>query len=171
MKIRVAHLLAGAALVFGCSDATTPPADGSFRARLGGARVLALSGPSNARSFFAEEFPTEERFGISMFSPQGDTLRTIGIQCPGHEVPAPGTYTVDPSGSKCMGGYSRFVSTSQAGTTVLEQASASSGRVTFTAAGAGQVAGTFELSGVLVEGTDSVGTLGVSGAFSAELLP
>jgi hypothetical protein len=30
MKIRVAHLLAGAALVLGCSDATTPPADGSF---------------------------------------------------------------------------------------------------------------------------------------------
>jgi hypothetical protein len=169
MKIRVAHLIAGAALVLGCSDATTPPAAGSFRARLGGARVLALSGSSNARSFFTEEFPTE-RFGISMFSPQGDTLRTIGIHCPGHDVPAPGRYNVDASGTQCMGGYSRIVSTIQDGTTVLVRARASSGRVTFTAADAGQVAGTFGLSGVLVEGTDSVGTLDVSGAFSAELL-
>jgi hypothetical protein len=169
MKIRVAHLIAGAALVLGCSDAATSPADGSFRAQLGGARMLSLSGSSIARSFFVEEFPTE-RFGISMFSPQGDTLRTIGIHCPGHEVPAPGTYTVDASGSQCMGGYSRIASTSQAGTVVLAQARASSGRVTFTAAGAGQAVGTFELSGVLVEGTDSVGTLGVSGAFSADLL-
>lgn len=169
MKIRVAHLFPGAALVLGCSDATTSPAHGSFQARLAGARTLALSGPSNARAFFAEQFPTE-RFGISMFSPLGDTLRTIAIHCPGHEVPAPGTYTVDASGLQCMGDYSRFLSTSQAGTVVLEQATASAGRVTFTAAEAGQVAGTFELSGVLVAGTDSVGTLGVSGAFSAELL-
>jgi hypothetical protein len=169
MKMRVAHLIAGAALVLGCSDAITSPAAGSFRARLGGARMLALLGPSNARPFFTEDSPTE-RFGISMFSPQGDTLRTIGIQCPGHEVPAAGTYTVDASGSQCMGGYSRIVSTSQAGTVVLEQARAASGRVTFTAADAGQAAGTFELSGVLVEGTDSVGTLDVSGAFSADLL-
>jgi hypothetical protein len=131
--------------------------------------VLALSGPSYARPFFAEQFPTE-RFGLSMPAARGDTLLAVGIHCPGHEVPAPGTYTVDASGAQCMGGYSRISSTSQAGTTVLEQASASSGRVTFAAASAGQVVGTFEFSGVLVEGTDSVGTLGVSGAFSAELL-
>jgi hypothetical protein len=169
MKIRVASLLSIAALVLGCSDATAP-AGGTFRAQLSGARVLALSGSSIARAFSTEEFP-DERFAISMFAAQGDTLLTIGIHCPGHEVPAPGTYTVDTSASGCMGGYSRIVSTSQAGTTVLEDASASSGRLTITAASAGQAVGMFALSGVLMAGADSVGTLSASGAFSAEVLP
>jgi hypothetical protein len=168
MKIRVAHLLSGAALALGCSDATAP-ADGAFRARLAGARVLALAGSSNARAFSTEEFP-DERFHVSMFAAQGDTLRTIGIHCPGHDVPAPGTYTVNASRSQCMGGYSRMVSTLQAGTTVLEQVTATSGQVTFTAASAGQAVGTFGFSGVLVVGTDSVGTVAASGSFNAEVL-
>ncbi len=156
----------------GCSDATAP-APGTFRARLTGARLASLSGTSNASAITTEALPGWV-FAIRMFDGQGDTLRSISIQCPGQEPPAPGTYAIDTvvnfSEPDCLGGYGRLISTLE-GTTILELASASSGRVTINASSTDQLEGTFNFSGMLVVGLDSVGTVAASGTFSAVLVP
>jgi hypothetical protein len=75
------------------------------------------------------------------------------------------------AGLSGAGSYSRLTSTQQAGTTVVEHATASSGSVTITATDGGRIRGTFNFSGILVAGSDSMGTLGVSGTFDAVMLP
>jgi hypothetical protein len=158
-----------AILLIGCSDATAP-APGTFRARLNGARVVALSGVSNAGPFFSVQYP-DARLAIRMFATDGDTVRAIVIHCPGQDVPSPGTYAVSPSESDCGGSYSRVVSTQETGIIVLEQASASSGSVTINSSDGSQAAGTFSFQGTLVVGSDTDGTLTASGAFSAAVGP
>ncbi len=169
MKTRAACWFLGAGLIIGCSDVTAP-APGMFRAQLSGARVAAMSGPSNAGPIFSEQFP-DPQFAIRMFAPQGDTIRVIAIHCPGQEPPARGRYAVNVSESDCLGSYSRVVSTLEGGATVLEQASASSGTVTISSSSEGQTVGTFNFTGILVLGSDSAGSMAASGAFSAGVVP
>jgi hypothetical protein len=63
------------------------------------------------------------------------------------------------------------VSSLENGTTVLERAEASSGQLTISESGGGQVAGTFGWSGTLLVGSDPGGTLSASGSFSADAAP
>jgi hypothetical protein len=168
MNQPAARLLLGAVLLSGCSE-SAEPSPGMFRAQLEGVRVATLSGSSNAAPIFTEEFP-EPRFTIRMFASQGDTVRAIVIGCPGEQSPPSGTYAVDPSGSSCVGSYSRSISTPEVGAIVLERMTASSGSVRISESGAGQTSGTFDFSGILVVGSDSLGTLDISGLFSALVL-
>jgi hypothetical protein len=168
MKSLACRLL-GASLLISCSD-TTAPAAGTFRARLNGGRVADLSGESNAGPFFSVEYPSA-RFAMRMFDTRGDEVRAIVIHCPGEDPPAPGTYAVSESESDCAGSYSRVVATLETGTTVLEQATASSGGLTISTSAEGQAAGTFNFQGILVTGSDSGATLSVSGIFSAAVGP
>jgi hypothetical protein len=168
VKTGAACLLFSAVLTTGCSDAAAP-SPGMFRARLSGALVATMSGPSNAGTIFTEASGTQ--FAIRMFTPQGDTLRSLSIACPGEEPPATGTYAVNESGSDCVGGYGSLVSTLETGTIILEQLSASSGSVTISPSSEGQIEGIFSFAGTLVVGSDSVGSVAASGAFSADVLP
>src|SRR5918996_2357169 len=142
MNHPAARLFLGAVLLSGCSE-SAEPSPGMFRAQLEGARVATLSGPSNAGPTFTEEFP-EPRFTIRMFASQGDTIRAIVIGCRGEQPPPSGTYAVDPSGSGCVGSYSRSIATPDVGAIVLEQTTASAGSVRITESGAGQTSGTFD---------------------------
>ena len=169
MKTPVTRVFLGAVLLIGCSDVTAPAA-GMFQAQLSGARVATMSGPSNAGTSFTADFP-DTRFAIRMFATQGDTVRVITFLCPGEAPPAPGTYPVTQAASDCPGRYSRVVSTLAGGTVVLEQAAASFGSLTISPSGEGQTVGTFSITGLLVVGTDSVGTLDASGTFSATVGP
>jgi hypothetical protein len=169
MKTRTACSLSGAILIVGCSEGTGP-SPGVFRAQLSGARVAAMSGASNAGVIYTVDFP-DARFAIRMFAQRGDTVRVITILCPGEEPPAPGTYAVTASVSDCPGTYSRVVFPVEGGTIILEQASASSGSVTISASSGDQTVGTFTFTGILVVGTDSVGTVAASGEFSAAVGP
>jgi hypothetical protein len=166
VKQSCALLLAGAVLS-ACSGSTAP-SPGTFRAQLTGARVASWSGPSNAGVASSVEFP-DQQFAIRMFAPRGDTIQTLGIRCPGEQPPGSGAHTLNPTGADCVGSYSRIVSTLEGGTFVLEIMAASSGNLTIGPSPEGQTTGTFDFSGPLIVGSDSVGTLEVSGAFSAEL--
>lgn len=169
MEIRVASRCFGALMLLGCSDGSetaAPPPGGEFQARLTGARTAVLSGSSNAGSIYTEAAPAG-LFAIRMFAGHGDTIRAIVIDCPGQDRPATGTYPVSAAAEQCGGGYSRVVSTPGAGTIILELASASSGSVKITRSSDGQVAGTFSFNGILVVGSDSVGTVAASGGFNA----
>jgi hypothetical protein len=168
MKMSIGWLFCGTILMIGCSDATAP-APGMFQARLSGARVASMSGVSNGRAGFTEEAGAQ--FGIGMFALERDTARSISISWPGDQPPAPGTYALNGSGSECSGGYTRSFSSFETGTTFLEQLSASSGRVIVSSSSGGQVMGTFIFTGILVAGSDSVGSVTASGAFSAEVIP
>jgi hypothetical protein len=128
--------------------------------------VAALSGVSNANAFGTEESPAP-RFHIAMYAPQGDTLRTLSVDCPGQEPPEPGTYSLGESESDCHGHYGRQLSTSENGTIIFESLSASSGVVRITAVEQGLTTGTFDFSGTLIIGESSAGVLGASGSFSA----
>jgi hypothetical protein len=169
MTHRIARLVAGATLLFACSDGTGP-SSGTFRAQLSGALVAALSGPSNARAFTTEE-SADPRFAISMFAPQGDTIRSLSVDCPGQEPPEPGTYSVGESESACHGSYVRLLSTLENGTIIFERLSASSGVVRISAVEQGLTTGTFQFSGTLVVGESPAGTMGASGSFSATTVP
>jgi hypothetical protein len=130
-----------------------------------------MSGASNAGTIYTVDFP-DGRFAIRMFAEQGDTVGVITILCPGQEPPAPGMYAVTASESDCPGTYTRAVFPPEGGAIILEQASASSGSVTIISTSSGdQTAGTFSFSGILVVGSDSVGTVTASGEFSAVVGP
>ena len=169
MTHRTACLVAGATFLFACSDGTGPPS-GTFRAQLSGAHVATLSGPSNARAFATEESP-DPRFAINMFAPQGDTIRSLSVDCPGQEPPAPGTYSVGESESDCHGSYGRLLSTLENGTIIFERLSASSGVVRISAVEQGLTTGTFRFSGTLIVGESPAGVMGASGSFSATTVP
>jgi hypothetical protein len=169
MTYRTACLIAGAIFLFACSDGTGP-SSGTFRAQLSGALATALSGPSNARAITTEDSP-DPRFTISMFAPQGDTIRSLSIGCPGQEPPEPGAYSVGESGSDCHGSYVRLLSTLNGGTIIFESLSASSGVVRITTVEQGLTAETFNFSGTLVVGESSAGVMGASGSFSATTVP
>jgi len=169
MTHRTACLVAGATLLFACSDGTGP-SSGTFRAQLRGAHVAALFGPSNARAFATEESP-DPRFVINMFAPQGDTIRFLSVGCPGQEPPEPGTYSVAESESACHGSYVRLLSTLENGTIIFERLSASSGVVRISAVEQGLTAGTFDFSGTLVVGETPAGVMGASGSFNATTVP
>jgi hypothetical protein len=129
-----------------------------------------MSGASNAGAIYTVDFP-DARFAIRMFAEQGDTVGVITILCPGQEPPAPGTYAVTASESDCPGTYSRVLFPPEGGAVILEQASASSGSLTISTSSGDQTAGTFSFSGILVVGSDSVGTVTASGEFSAVVGP
>jgi hypothetical protein len=151
-------------LLGGCSD--PPDLDpGTFRAQLSGARTASLSGASNAGIVFGE-FPGS-RYAIRMFDERGDTVRALVVHCAAEGPPAPATYEITAAGEECAGSYARLVSSLEQGTTVLERAEASSGRLTITESAGDQVVGTVALSGALVVGSDP-GTLHASGSFSAD---
>jgi hypothetical protein len=167
---RRGFVLCAVLLLGGCSD--PPDLDpGTFRAQLSGALTGSLSGPSNASTVFIEPFPGP-RFSIRMFAAQqGDTVRGLSVHCAGDAPPAPGTYEITAAGAQCAAGYVRLVSSLENGTTVLERAEASSGQLTISESGGGQVAGTFGWSGTLLVGSDPGGTLSASGSFSADAAP
>ncbi len=167
MTNRWALLLPLGIAVNGCSDSAAP-APGMFRAQLTGARVATLSGPSTGERNFTEEFP-ELHFVIRMQAPRGDTIQALMIRCRGDQSPAPGTHTIDLSGEDCVASYSRAVLMSQPGTIVRERMEAASGTLTIENPAAGQAAGTFAVEGTLRFDSDSVGILGASGRFSADL--
>ena len=169
MKTPTACSIFGAVIIAGCSEGTAP-SPGTFQAQLSGARMAALSGASNAGTIYTVDFP-DARFAIRMFAEPGDTVRVITILCPGQEPPAPGTYAVTALESDCPGTYTRAVFPPEGGTIILEQASASSGSVRIITSSGDQTAGTFTFSGILVVGSDSVGTVTASGEFSAVVGP
>jgi len=132
--------------------------------------VATLSGASNARAFSTEASP-DPRFVISMFAPQGDTIRFLSVGCPGQEPPEPGTYSVGESESVCHGSYVRLLSTLENGTIIFERLSASSGLVRISAVEQGLTTGAFDFSGTLVVGESPAGVMGASGSFSATTVP
>jgi len=167
MHLRVASLGIEALLLLGCSDGSGPtlPEPGLFQARLSGARAGALSGSSQGSVIYLEEAP-DGRFTIQMYAVRADTLRSLGIDCPGLTYPAPGTYAIGIGFEDCRGSYGRFAS----GTTEPERATATSGSVTVTPLSDGHLGGTFRFEGILVVGADSVGTLAAAGSFNAVVL-
>jgi hypothetical protein len=169
MNTRAVCMLLGASVMLGCSDATGP-APGTFRAGLSGALSLGLSGASNAGLIYTEEVPYAQ-FAIRMYAGQGDNILAIALVCPGEGSPAPGKYPVSSSQGDCVGSYSRIVSTLEDGTLVREHVSASSGSLTISRSTESETAGTFNFKGVLVLGSDSVGTVAASGSFSAVVHP
>jgi hypothetical protein len=166
---RAAGMLLGAVVILGCSDGTGP-APGTFQAQLSGVLSLGLSGPSNAGVIYTEELPTAQ-FAIRMYAGQGDTVQAIALTCPGEGPPAPGRYLVSPSETDCRGNYSRFVSSLENGTIVLERVKASSGSLTISTSAEGETTGSFNFVGILILGSDSVGSVAASGSFNAEVYP
>ena len=170
MKQRAACLVGAVVLLSACSDGTGPaPAAGVFGASLTGALVATVSGPSNAGVIYREDLP-EGQFTIRMSALPVSTTRLIAVACPGQEPPARGRHVVSEQASDCQGSYYHLTST-QAGTSLLEHVTASSGSVTITTKDGGRIRGAFSFSGILVAGSDSMGTLGVSGTFDAVMLP
>ena len=158
-------LVCAVLLLGGCSD--PPDLDpGTFRVQLLGAATGALSGSAVAETIFAEDFPGP-RYSIRMYAAQGDTVRGVSVHCAGDGPPPSGTYEITATGDECGGGYVRGVSSLEDGTTTLEHAEASSGTVTITESGDGQVVGSFSLSGDLFVGSEPAGTMTASGSFSA----
>ena len=156
-------------LLLACSE---PPelTPGTFRAGLNGALTASLSGSALGEDIFTEEFP-QPLFAIRMLAENGDTGRMVSIRCAGAGPLPPGNYPITPAVTPCAGGYLRFVSSLEEGTTVLESMQASSGSLTIVAGPAGQSIGRFSLRGPLVVGVESAGDLSVSGTFDADVLP
>jgi hypothetical protein len=150
----------------GCSDSAAPTPS-AFSAQLSGARAAPLGGVAIAEVSFVEEYP-DHRFVIRMHASTGDTLHTIALRCRGDEPPEPGSHTLNPSGDDCLGTYSRLFQPIQGSVILLDGAEAASGQVTVGPPEADQVPGAFSFSGHLVQDGDTLGTVQVSGSFSAE---
>jgi hypothetical protein len=146
------------------------PPQARFQAQLSGALSLGLSGPSNAGVFSTEELPNTQ-FAIGMYAGQGDTLQAIALTCPRDGPPPPGRYLVRSSETDCRANYSRIVSSLQNGSIVLERVTASSGSLTISTSTETETSGTFNFNGILVLGSDSMGTVAASGSFNAVVHP
>lgn len=140
-----------------------------FRAQLAGARIANLSGSALAERNFAEDSPPGLHFVIRMHAPRGDTVHTIAIRCLGDDPPAAGAHIIDPAGEDCIAMYTRVLVNREGGAVLLERADAAEGTVTIETS-QGAPAGFFSFEGTLLENSDPVGTLTISGSFSADLL-
>jgi hypothetical protein len=105
-----------------------------------------------------------------MHAESGDTVRTIAFRCPGQSAPAVGTYELSLSGEGCYGWYNRVLVDEGGRPTILEEADATSGQLTIESPGGDQLSGTFSFSGQLLEAGETIGTVQVSGSFSARQL-
>lgn len=170
MRAPTGALLGTLLAATGCSD-STGPTSGTFQAQLSTPSVVTISGSSNASAVFIEEFPGP-RFTIRMLAPQGEITRAFVIHCPGQDPPAPGGYAISIDGAElsCVANYSRVISNTEGGVTILEQVLASSGQVTISQSGSTHVAGSFRFTGSWVVGSESSGTASASGRFNAVLV-
>ncbi|MGH3846388.1 MAG: hypothetical protein ACRDS0_33975, partial [Pseudonocardiaceae bacterium] len=170
MPTRLPYLSALVLLLPGCSGTEPDGVDaGSFRARLAGAAAGSLAGPSSAGVVYTEETP-DGLFTIRMYQPEGSVTRAITVGCPGMAAPAPGSHSLDPAVEGCVGRYTRF--TLEPTLELLEEVEATEGTVRLQQQSAdGRMVGTFEFSGVLVRGTDSLGAVQASGSFNAIAAP
>jgi hypothetical protein len=169
MPTRLPYLSALVLLLPGCSEPTGIDA-GSFQARLVGAAAGSLAGSSSAGVIYAEEFPNGQ-FTIRMYQVEGTAVtRSITVGCPGMTAPPPGPHSLDPAVEGCIGRYTRLDLDSTI--VVLEEAESTEGTVRLQQQSAdGRMVGTFEFSGVLVQGKDSLGTVQASGSFNAIAAP
>jgi hypothetical protein len=147
-------------LATGCSDGTEPavPPGGLFTARLIGARSLQLTGSAFAGTIFVE---TGTEYVVRMVDTGGGEVRLVGIVCQGEAVPQVGTHALGPQ-EECSGRY-----TQSPGLATAEVAESATGSFTVTTKTDQELAGGFMFNGDLVVGTDSVGSLTVTGTFRA----
>jgi hypothetical protein len=156
-----------ALLAAACSDSSGPSPD-SFRAQLRGARTATLSGAALTDHNFVQEYP-DHHFVIRMHAEAGDTVQTIALRCRGDDPPAPGSHSLGSSADEvCIATYSRIVVPPEGGATILGLAGAASGELNLESPENDQLPGVFAFSGLLVAEGDTVGTLQVSGSFSAD---
>jgi len=146
----------------GCSG-TEPNDHGTFEARLTGVASLQFTGESQAGVVYTEVNP-EGQFTISMFSNEGNVTRSITIGCLGLEAPSSGSHSLAPVVERCVGRYSRFTLEPLM---IVEEAESSEGTLFVRRADETGTEGTFSFSGILVQGTDSLGSVQASGSFSA----
>jgi hypothetical protein len=167
MPIRAQRLVLLASFLVGCSEPNGLEA-GTFEARLSGATSVTLTGESSAGVIYVEEQP-DGLYIIRMVKPEGDVTRIITVSCPGTSVPDPGSHSLDPAEGGCTGRYSRF--TLEPTLETLEEMESAAGTVRLQQPSGGQTAGSFNFSGELVRGTDSLGTVQASGNFNAVTAP
>jgi hypothetical protein len=104
-----------------------------------------------------------------MHAEAGDTVQTIALRCRGDDPPAPGSHSLGSSADEdCIATYSRIVVPPEGGATILGLAGAASGELNLESPENDQLPGVFAFSGLLVAEGDTVGTLQVSGSFSAD---
>ncbi len=150
-----------------CSD-SSGPTPGSFRAQVSGAHTAVLSGVALAEIAFGEH--QDHSYTIRMHAESGDTVRTVAFHCRGEAAPAAGTYELSLSGEGCYARYNRVLVDEGGSAVILEQADATIGQLTVETSTGDQLPGTFSFSGPLVEGADEIGTVQVTGHFSATRL-
>jgi hypothetical protein len=146
----------------GCTG-TDPDDAGTFTAHLTGAAVLTLTGSTNAGVVYTTDAP-DGQFTIRMFRVEQGITSAITISCPGQAPPTLGSHSLAPEDGDCSGRYSRFTLEDL---TILEEAVSTDGSAQLQRSDEAGAVGTFSFSGVLMEGTESVGDLQVSGSFNA----
>jgi hypothetical protein len=146
----------------GCSG-TEPSDPGTFVAHLTGAASQQLTGESHAGVVYTEDNP-EGQFTISMFHNEGNVTRSISITCVGLAAPSPGSHSLTPVVERCVGRYTRFTLNPF---TTIEAMESSEGTLLVRRSDETGVEGTFSFSGILVQGTDSLGSVEASGSFNA----
>jgi hypothetical protein len=167
MPKRLPYLVALVVLLPGCSEPEELDA-GTFQARLAGATAASLAGESSAGLVFTEETP-DGQFTIRMVQAEGSVSRLIIVACSGTTAPPPGSHALDPNVEGCIGRYTRF--TLEPSLEILEEVESTEGTVRLQQSSDTRTAGTFEFSGVLVRGADSLGTVQASGSFNAIAAP
>jgi hypothetical protein len=169
MPNRLPYLAALVLLLPGCSGPEPEEIDaGSFRARLAGAAAGSLAGPSSAGVVYTEETP-DGLFTIRMYQVEGSVTRSITVGCPGMAAPPAGSHSLDPTVEGCVGRYTRF--TLEPTFEVVEEVESTDGTVRLQQSVDTRTVGTFDFSGVLVRGADSLGTVQASGSFNAIAAP
>ena len=165
MKVRARRACWLILLAIGCSDGTAPalPPNGLFTAGLTGARNLQLVGTASAGLIFIE---TGTEYSVRMFDSHLGELRGVSIRCPGEAVPAVGLHELGP-GADCQGRYTRAIPSPDIGLVFAEVAVADAGSFTVTKATDEELGGRFTFHGELVVGTDSMGSVTVTGTFRA----
>ena len=162
-KFQILYLALFASVV-GCADEPTGPAVGEFTASMSGASTMQLEGNSFATRVFSEAWPTG-RYTVTMSNPAQGGNHLILIECPDSNPLQIRTYTLGASDEACRGVYRRI---STAGDLVLlDEAISHEGTLTVTGMNASSIVGMFDFTGPLREGTQTVGSVTVSGSFVA----
>jgi hypothetical protein len=167
MPNRLPYLAALVLLLPGCSEPGEIDA-GSFQARLAGAAAGSLAGPSGAGVVYSDETP-DGQFTVRMYQVEGGITRSITVGCRGMAAPPAGSHSLDPAVEGCVGRYTRFAL--EPTFEVLGEVESTEGTVRLQQPADTRTVGTFEFSGVLVRGADSVGTVQASGSFNAIAAP
>ena len=165
MKYRFLLLTAAIAA---CDGEPTGSIDADFSATVRGARTLNLSGDAWATRVYAEIYPTGRHSIVLSSTVQDGRGRPIILDCPEDVILQVRTHTLGTDIAGCRAFY-RLVETDPVeGPVAIEEAVSTTGTIKISRVTATQISGTFQFSGPLEAGDQNLGTVNVSGDFTAE---